>query len=185
MGTMSDQSKVAIDTDDALSAVEVDHSPTRVSSYVAIAAGIVAALLSAPFALLALPVGIGGVGILAMGLLRGGNRMWVTMGTAGLFLSVLIAGGFGTSPVFLLLSAAATLFAWNAGLNAIGLGEQIGRHSETRRNEIIHLSAAAIVAAVAVAFSFIVYTVAGGGRPVAALTLLLFGAVFLAWAIRT
>lgn len=177
--------QMTIDTDDDQTTVTVDHSPTRASSYAAIVASVLAALLSAPFALLALPVGIGGAGILAMGLLRGGNRTWVTMGAASLFLAILISGGFGTAPVILLLSTAATFLAWNLGLNAISLGEQIGRHSETRRNEIVHGAVVALVVMVAVMFSFTVYTAVSGGRPVAALSLLLFGAVFLAWAIRT
>lgn len=178
--------QVSIDTDDDRGTVEVDHAPTRASSYAAIGAGLVAALLTAPFALLAAPVGFGGVGILAAGLLRGGNRAWVSLGAAGLFFSVIIAGGFNAvGPELLLVAAAATLLAWNLGLNAISLGEQIGRHSRTRRNEIVHGAAATIVAALAAAVGYAAFVSVGGGRPVAALSLLLFGAVFLAWAIRT
>lgn len=166
--------------------VEVDHAPTRASSYAAVGAGIVAALTSAPFALLALPLGIGGIGILAAGLFRGeGNRAWVTIGAVGLFLSVLVAGGFGVPPELLLVSAAAAVLSWNFGLNAIGLGEQIGRTSRTRRNEVIHGAVATVVAAVAAGFGYAVFGLAGGGQPVGALTMLLFAAVFLLWAIRT
>lgn len=177
-----------IDTDNehGPTTIEVDHSPTRVSSYAAVGASIIAAITSAPFALLSLPLGIGGVGILAGGLFRGdGNRGWVALGTVSLFLSVLIAGGFGTPPELLLVSMATTVLAWNFGQNAIGLGEQIGRHSETQRNEVIHCAVATIVAMVVAGFGYTVFSVAGGGQPLGALTMVLFGLIFLIWAIRT
>lgn len=164
---------------------EVDHSPTKLSSYAAIGAALVAALTSAPFALLALPLGFGGVAIIAAGLVSTESRSYVTFGTAGLFLSVLIAGGFGTPAEFLLASTIATVLAWDLGQNAISLGEQIGRHSETSRNEIVHGAASAIVASLAAVIGYAVFMVAGGGRPVAGLGMLVAAIVFFAWAMRT
>ena len=171
--------------DEPLATVDIDHRPTRASSIAAVLAAVIAALTSAPFAILAAPVGFGGAVIIAAGLFAGdGNRAWVTIGAVGLFLSVLIAGGFGTPPELLLLSMAATILAWNFGQNAIGLGDQLGRHSKTRRNEIVHASVSVIVAIIVAGFGYLIYAAAAGGQPLAALGMMLVGAVVLIWAIR-
>jgi len=164
--------------------VTVDHSPTRFSSIAAVVAAVIAGVTSAPFALYAIPLGLGGIAVLASGLFMGANRLRVTMGAAGLFLSVLIAGLFGTGPEILLVSGAATVLAWNFGQNAISLGEQIGASSRTRRNEIIHASAATIVAMVGAGVGYGVYVIGSGGRPVAAVGMLALALVFMIWAIR-
>lgn len=165
--------------------VGVDHSPTRTSSMAAVGAALIAALTSAPFAVLAVPLGFGGLAILASGLFGETSRARVTLGTGGLFLSVLVAGGFGTPAEVLLVSMIGTLLAWDLGQHAIGLGEQVGSHSRTRRNEIVHASMSAMVATVSAAIGYVVFATAGGGRPVSALVLLLFAVVFFAWALRT
>lgn len=170
---------------DELSVVEIDHSPTVASSGAAVAAGTIAALASAPFALLALPLGFGGIAILAAGLFVSESRTMVSIGTVGLFLSVIVAGGFGTPVEFLLIGMAGTLVAWDLGQHAIDLGEQIGRQSKTTRNEAIHASISVLVAVLAASIGYAVYYSAGGGRPVAALTAVLVGVVLLLWAIRT
>ena len=172
-------------TEDGVETVEVDHSPARASSIAAVGAALVAALTSAPFSILALPVGFGGVAIVAGGLFLKGNRSWVTIGSAGLFLSALISGGFGTPIEILIVSMAATLLAWNLGQHAIGLGEQLGRNVETSRNEAIHGSAALIVSLLAAGLGYLVYSSVSGGKPVAALGVVLLGTVFLVWTIRT
>ncbi|WP_207592662.1 DUF7519 family protein [Halomontanus rarus] len=168
-----------------LEAVDVDHSPTRVSSLAAVAAALIAAVTSAPFAVLAVPLGFGGLAILASGLFGEPSRARVTLGAAGLFLSVLVAGGFGTPAEVLLISMIGTLLAWDLGQHAIGLGEQVGSHSQTQRNEIVHASLSAMVATISAAIGYLVFATAGGGRPVSALILLLVAVVFLAWALRT
>lgn len=167
-----------------LTTVSVDHSPTRLSTIAAMVAAVVAGLTSAPFALLALPLGLGGIAIIASGLFLEASRFRVTMGAAGLFLSVIVAGAYGIAPALLLVSAAATVLAWNFGLNAISLGEQIGREAETSRNEIVHAASATIVAMLSAGVAYVVYLTAGGGRPVAAVAMLSLALVFLIWAIR-
>lgn len=165
--------------------VHVDHRPTQVSSVAAVVAGIVAAVTSAPFVLLALPLGIGGVAMIAGGLFYRPNRTWISVGAVCLYLSPVIAGGFGVPSELLLVSVIASLLAWNFGQYAMDLGEQIGRHSPTQRNEVIHISVVMIVAVLAGTVGYAVYTAAGRGQPVAALTMLLFGGILLTWAIRT
>jgi hypothetical protein len=165
--------------------IHIDHSPTTVSTYAAIGAAVVAGLTSAPFNILALPLGIAGITAIAAGLLVTESRTWVTLGTGSLFLCVLVSGGFGTPVEFLLVSTVATVLAWDLGQHAIGLGDQIGSHSRTRRNEIIHGAFSTIVGVVATIFGYGFYVVAGGGQSIAALSMLLVAIVFLIWAIRT
>lgn len=166
------------------STVGVDHTPARASSIGAVVAALLAALTSAPFAVLALPLGFGGVVILAVGLFVREERSWVTFGAAGLFLSVLVSGIDGTSVELLLVSAAAAAVAWDTGQHAISLGDQLGRHTRTWRNEAFHASASVVVAMVTAAFGYGVYSTVGGSVPVGAATLLAVGIVFLAWAVR-
>lgn len=164
---------------------EIDHSPAKLSAGAAIVAAIVAALTSAPFALLSLPVGIAGAGAVAAGLLVAENRTWVSIGVGALFLCVLISGGFGTPVELLLVSTVATVLAWDLGHNAISLGEQMGRHARTQRSEVTHAAFTTLVAMLAAGFGYGLFATVGGGRPVAALSMLLLGLLFLAWAIRT
>lgn len=172
------------DDPDRESSVTVDHGPTTVSSVGALLAAIVAGVTSAPFAIIAIPLAVGGVAMIAGGLFWRANRRWVTIGTVSLYLSPVIAGGFGVPPALLLLSVLASLLAWNFGMHALDLGEQIGRHSRTRRNEVIHLSVITIVGLLSGGVGFAAYTLSGAGQPLAALGMLILGGVFLAWAMR-
>ncbi|MCU4743980.1 hypothetical protein OB955_15120 [Halobacteria archaeon AArc-m2/3/4] len=164
--------------------VTVDRSPAKVSATGATIAGAVAALTTAPFALLALPLGLGGVAMIAGGLWATTSRRLVSLGTASLFLGVLVAGGFGTPVEFLLIATIGVGMAWDLGHNAIGLGEQMGRHSKTRRSEVIHAGATLIVVLAASVIGYSAYLVGGGGHPVAALAGMSLGLVFMIWAIR-
>lgn len=172
-------------TETEVTRVDIDDSPTKASTTAAIVAAVVGALTSAPFAVLALPLGIGGIGMIAFGLVRRPSRTLVSLGTACLFLSVIVASGFGTPVEFLLLSTIAIVLAWDFGQNAIGLGEQMGRHAQTKRNELIHAAASTIIVFVAAGLGYGMYLGASGGQPVSALAVLLLGLVFLMWAIRT
>lgn len=165
--------------------VSIDTTPTSLSTQAAIAAAIVAALTSAPFALLALPLGLAGVATIAASLLVVGRRRWVTLGAGALFLAILVSGGFGTPVELLLVSTVATVLAWDFGQNAISLGRHVGRHSPTRRNELFHGAFTAVVSGLAAAVGYTAYLVSDAGRSIAALAFLLLGVVFLVWGIRT
>lgn len=168
-----------------LTGVEIDDTPTKASTTASLVAAVIGAATSAPFAVLALPLGIGGIGMIAFGLIRKKSRMYVSLGAACLFLSVMVASGFGTPVEFLLLSTIAIVLAWDFGQNAISLGEQMGRQSKTKRNEIIHGAASTIVVFAAAGIGYGMYLGASGGQPVSALATMLLGLVFLIWAIRT
>lgn len=183
-GTNSD---VTADTgaDDERSTVDVDHSPARASSYAAVVAALLSALTSAPFAVLALPLGLGGVVLVAAGLFGSKNRSYVSFGAAGLFLSTIVSGVDGTPVELLLVSAAMAALAWDVGQNAISVGDQLGRHTTTWRIEAVHASATTVVALLAAAVGYGVSIAASGGQPAAAVGMLSLGLVFLLWAIRT
>jgi len=165
--------------------VDVDHSPAKASSYAAVVAALLAGLTSAPFSVVALPLGLGGVVIVAAGLFYTEKRSHLTFGAAGLFLSVLASGIQGTQVELLLVSAVLTSLAWGVGQNAMSIGAQLGRHSETWRIEAMHASVVTVVTMMAAAVGYGVFGVASGGQPVAAVGMLSVGIVLLLWAIRT
>jgi len=169
----------------APNAVAVDHGPTKLSSVAAVVAGFVAALTSGPFSLLALPLALGGVAMIAGGLFWRTNRTWVTTGTMSLYLAPIIAGALGVAVELLLLSVVSTFLAWNFGQRAIDLGEQVGRHSTTARNEAINISLVTFIGFASAALGYGVYTVSEGSRPVAAVAMLVLAALFLSWAMRS
>lgn len=166
--------------------VDVDHEPARASSIIAIVAGLIAALTSAPFALLAIPFGFGGFLMLAAGLFISESRAWVTVGAAGIFSGGLVASATGGLTVeLMLLSIIGIMVAWDVGQNAISLGEQLTSQTITRRTELVHAGVTALLASVIAGAAYGIYIVGTGGYPEQALALLILGAVVLMWAIRS
>lgn len=165
--------------------VDVEHEPARLSAHVAMGAGVVAALTSAPFALLALPFGVGGLAMLAAGLYVAESRTWVSVGAGGIFSGGLLAGAFGgVTAELLLISVIGVMVAWDVGQNAISIGEQLTAATHTRRLELVHAGATAVVATLAAGLAYGVYVAGTGGQPAPALALLLIGAVVLLWVVR-
>lgn len=162
---------------------QIDRSPARLSSTLAVFAAVMAAVASGFGALVALAAGSVGVLLVTAGAVRGSRRV-LAFGVGALFLGVAF-GGLGTGSVeSSLLAMAATMLAWDFGEQAINVGEQLGREADTRRGEVTHAAASTLLAASAVAVGYLIYAVATGGQPVAALILLLVGAVFLTMALR-
>lgn len=127
----------------------------------------------------------GAIGFLLVvgGLLRA-SRGVLGAGVAALAVSVLLAGGAGAGPAPLLVGGVGTVLAWDFGDHALGLGEQLGRETDSTRNVAVHAAASVAVGAVAVGVVYGVYSAATGGQPVVALVFLLVGAVALAGAVR-
>lgn len=163
--------------------VGVDRSPTRTSGRIAVAAGAACALALAVGSPISLVLGVPGAAALAAGVRRG-DRDVVSAGAFGLFFAALLAGATGPAVGPTLLGAGLAVLAWDAGTNAIELGEQIGRDARTRSAELAHLSGTATVAAAAGGLGYAFYAVAGGGRPMTALVLLTFAALLLASGLR-
>lgn len=164
-----------------MSTPAIDHSPARVSGALAFGAAVLGTLalaVSGP----ALLVSALGVVVLGIGLYRGSQAV-VTLGAAGLFCGVLIAGLAGASPEVVLVATAATVVSWDAAGFAIDLGEELGRAAETTRAELVHVGVSALVATVAAAGGVFVYRLTGGG-PALAPIVLFGGTVVLVIALR-
>lgn len=132
--------------------------------------------------------GMAGLLALALGLapLRGsGSRGLLKLGTAGVTLSVLAAGLFMSVPLrTLLICGAATIVAWDLGEHAVNVGEQLGRHVETRRLEAAHGAGSVLVGGVAVGAGTVISGVGSSGLPLPALALLLASILLLAGALH-
>jgi len=153
----------------------IDPRPDR--SAVALAGGsggaAALALVASPGA--ALPAALGTVA-LAAGTARG-SEAGATLGLLGLLLGTLLGGLAGLPAATLVVAAGASVLAWDVALQAIDLGRTLGRTADGRRPLAVHAAATATVVALAGALAYAVFRIAGGGRPVTALVLLLVGAV--------
>ncbi|MFB6136120.1 MAG: hypothetical protein ABEJ04_05125 [Halobacteriaceae archaeon] len=161
--------------------VDVDHAPARLSSALSLLFGLVSAAASAALPTVSLPVGVLGIGALGAGLVADSRRL-VTAGAGGLFAAALAGGAFGLPVELVLVGVAASVLAWDVGENAISVGHQLGRGSDTSRGELVHAAASTVVGALVTVVGYVLYRLATGGQPVVALVLLLSGAVFLLWA---
>jgi hypothetical protein len=120
---------------------------------------------------------------LAVGLVRS-SRAWLSRAAVVGVGGVLVAGVRGGGPEALLVGLLGTVLAWDVADNAVGLGAQLGRETDTRRVEAVHTAGSLVVGAAGAAVGYGVFLVAAGGQPVAALVLLVVGVVALAAALR-
>lgn len=164
--------------------VDVDHSPTVTSRRISVVAAVIAAALTAPFAILTAPFALGGVTLIAAGLYFFEQRLWVSVGIGSLFAGIIIAGAYGITGEVLVGATVAMMVAWTSGTNAISIGEQIGRQAPTERAELIHAAAALTVGVAAGGAAYVAFSLSVSGRPAPALVLILFGAILLIWEIR-
>ena len=166
--------------------VEVAHAPPRFSQVVSVVAALVAVVLTAPFAVLAAPFGLGGLVMVAVSVFSKHSRGWLTAGVGMILFGTLITGGYGTLPAELLLVAVgAALVAWDTGQYGIVLGNQLGRQAASQRIQIVHLAGSAIAIGVASAFAYLIFLLSAGGQPAPAVAVAVIGIVLLAWTLRT
>jgi hypothetical protein len=162
---------------------EITREPSRFG--IAVSAGF--ALLSITATALVVPTAaaISGVGLLVLvaGLGRASRRL-VTNGGGLLLLGVLYAGYTGAPPLPVLIGALFGVLAWDAASNAVSVGEQLGKETDTTRAEVVHVVSSFLVGSLAVAVGFGVYVAAAGGQPIASVFLLVAGAVALVNALR-
>ncbi len=162
---------------------ERDARPPTLS----VVASLVAAAVAASAVLLAAPVGGAVVGaatlVFAAGLFRRSARV-LSWGAGIGLVGIAVAGYLGGAIEPVLVGGVALAFAWDVADHGLSVGEQVGREARTRRNVAVHAGANLLVGGLAVGVAYGVTLAAGGGRPVAALALLLFGGVVLASAFR-
>lgn len=131
--------------------------------------------------------GMVGVAILAWGLLpatAAGSRRRIALGTGGVLAGVLGSGVmYGAEAPALLGATAMAVVAWDAGEQAISLGEQVGRAAETAPVVFVHSGAAAAVGLTGILLARGVWSLDVTGLPLGGLVLLLGAAVALAVAL--
>lgn len=159
-----------------------DRPPTA-----AVLGGLVAGSVASLAAALADPLGGAVVGLAAVAVLAGSLRRahrllsWgVGVGVVGLA----VAGYRGGAVEPLLAAGVALALAWDLADHGITLGRQVGRGARTRRNVAVHAGTNLLAGGLSVAVVYGTYLAAAGNQPIAALALLLFGAVALASALR-
>jgi hypothetical protein len=169
------------ETADALETARFEPGPSRTGTALAALVGLVAVVTQAAGGP---AVAVGGVGLLSLvGGLRLGVERAVSLGAVGLFAGVLVAGAVGAPAELLLVSAAASVVAWDVASQSVSLGEQVGRAADTARAELVHAAGSALVATAAVAAAYVVFRVLPGG-PVLALALCLLGGILIASVLR-
>jgi hypothetical protein len=180
------QSETLTLEDEQSEQVELNPAPSRLSQGISVGGGVVGALLSAPFATLALPFGLAGAAMVTASMLAVYSVKWLTVGTGMILVGALIAGAFGVLPPEIMLLAVGTaVLGWDAGQHGIGIGRQLGRQTRTERNEAVHVAGSALVIGLASAFAYFVYLVGAGGRPAPAVALLVVGILLLTWMLRS
>lgn len=139
--------------------------------------------IGTPGRVLVVVPGVLGLAILATGLVpirRGWARPLVKIGTALVVLSALHAGAFrlATLPQ-VLIAVLLAVVAWDAGENAIGLGDQLGQRAETTALELVHVGGTAAVGGVGVTAALLASDIGTVGGSLGALVLLLVSMVLL------
>ncbi len=161
----------------------IDRGPTELGSRVAIVFAAVAVLLAALTSLTGLSISAIGAFAFGFGTVRG-SRRWSNAGAVGIGGGHLLGAAAGAPVELVLLGMVATVVAWDVGEHATSLGEQVGSETRTVRNEVVHLTASVAVGAGGALVSYVVFRTAAGGRPTAALAMLLFGVIALLTALR-
>jgi len=165
------------------SAPELTRRPARASSALsaaAMAAAVLSGVLYSPYVVWS---GAVATALLVAGLTIGSRRL-VTIGCATLLLGVLAAGVEGLPPLPTLVIVTATVVAWDAGHQAAGVGEQLGRETRSVRAELPHVGATATVGLTVALGSYAAFLVAPSGLPVAGIVFALLGAIALLAALR-
>lgn len=87
--------------------------------------------------------------------------------------------GTGLEPLPLLASLAAAVVAWDAGEQAINLGEQLGRNARTWSVEVSHTAGTTAFGGLAIGAAMTIHRADVTGLPIESLLLLLAAAVVL------
>lgn len=172
-------------TDEDEPAIEIVHAPPRLSQIVGCVGALFGALLASPFVPLAIPFGFAGIVIVAGSLLSLYSIGWLTVGTGMLLIAALISGAYGAlSPELMLLAVGSTLVAWDTGQFGIVLGDQLGRQTDSQRNQIVHISATVLVITAISSITYFAFLAGSGSRPGPAVVVIVVGVLVMAWVYR-
>jgi len=166
----------------ATSPESITRRPTTLSGGLSLVVGSLVLVLGA---LVSVPaIGPGVLGVTSLGLaVTYGRRRLADLGGVGLLLTT-VAAGLSGSELLTLGCAVGAVLAWDLANNAIELGEQLGRETDTSRAELVHAGATLGVGLVTAGTSYVIYRSATGGQPVTAVFFLLLAAVALISSLR-
>lgn len=132
--------------------------------------------------------GLVGVPVLVGALLPvggSGSRLACKLGTGGVFLSVVLAGLFrAVGETQLLFAAVATVVAWDAADNAVGIGEHLGRGPAAWRPQAMHTTGSVAVGLAGIAGIHLVRHVTVSGLSLGGFVLLFVALLLFLVAIR-
>jgi len=158
--------------------VTVERAPPRLSQVVSLVAGVFGAVLTTPFALLATPFGLAGVVALASGLFVTHSRRLLSVGAGSILFGAILTGAYGAVPTeLMMIGVIATVLAWDTGRYGFSVGEQLGRKTDSRRLQLVHVAASVLVLSSVSGFAYAVSLVAATGRPASAVGLAVLGIV--------
>lgn len=168
----------------------IERAPTRPGTYLALLLGLAVVLLALPYSGAGAMVGAAGLTLLGAATVGGWRRL-VDLAGLVLALAVVTTGlrvpSSGVDPVaalVVLAAAVAAVVAWDVATNAIDMGEQLGRESDTIRAEASHALASTTVGVLVAGGAYSVFRLSSGGQPVAALALMLLAMLVLVSALR-
>ncbi len=162
---------------------EITRAPTRTGTALSLSAAGLATLALAFTTTIAALGGVAAIALLAAGLTRGSRRLLDVAGGL-LFVGLLAGGALGGSTEALLVAAIASVLAWDLAENSLSVGDHLGRETDTTRLELVHGATTLVVLAISAGVVYAIGIVASGGQPIAAVVLLLVGAIALVAGIR-
>lgn len=157
----------------------LEERPPRTAVVLVVLPAIVAVTATIPVLLGMAGSAVGAV-VLVAGV-RFGSRRLVTVGALGLFGGVLFAAVREVAVLQVTVGAAATVIAWDAGTNAIGVGRQLGSRAQTRDVLVAHTVGTTLVALLVGVGTIVVFRVTRGGEPTTAMALLVVAALLFVW----
>lgn len=161
----------------------IDRTPRPLSSGAGLVAAVLAVVAISPYAPTGVMIGVAGLGLLLVGLVRA-NRTGATIGSLALFAGSIVAGA-GNAPVAVTLFAiVVSVLAYDFTTTGIDLGDQLGREADTRRLELVRIGLTTAVGVVAGTSGYAVFLLGTGGQPVSVLAVLLLAVVILLLALR-
>ncbi|WP_324756503.1 DUF7519 family protein [Haloarcula sp. GH36] len=164
------------------SEVHGNDGPPRFSVGLSALAAVVVLVLVGPFPA-ALGVGLLGTLSGAVGVAR--DSGWLrTLGAAGLFGGVLLAGTAGRSPPWLLAATVPAVLSWVTARHACRLGRQVGRDAPTLRVELVHAVSTLAILVGGGGVGYLTYRSAVTSTSPLAVGLLLLAAVAFTIALR-
>ena len=156
----------------------VNRAPARLSTWAATGLALLAFGTSGFYSWFALPVAVLGLLVLVLGVSRG-TPSSVSTGAFGLFLGSVVAGVDGAPTISVLVGVTCVVLAWDAGRNAISVGNHLGSEASTRRVEVVHLAGSFAVGAVTIGLGYGLFLAGPGAQSISALVLLVIAAVLL------